>query len=338
MSEKILITTKQGYDFSSDSTGGNLINILIAEYFQKKTNFNVELFDPFYDLSAKVNTNFRVITDLSDLKLRGYDRIFDPFFYISSAKNFKKKSLINFFSKSDGDEIQIEGRTKWKKYFSIKKKDIKLIQKNGFMSSNEDDINLYYKSLPSPYTHYYELLYRDNFKSTLNLKKNISLPLQKKKLTFSIQIRAVHHNKITIRDNLTIKKYYEFINSLTNKINKEYNFPNIIFFGVNQEEFSKLIKINKKNFTNKNIFLLENYANTVLENSLTLAKNTDFLISSLNGFAAFTYFIGSSQGKIKKKIVVNSVREEKEHIISRRILQEGINESNADWRWFKTFK
>ena len=47
MSEKILITTKQGYDFSSDSTGGNLINILIAEYFQKKTNFNVELFDPF---------------------------------------------------------------------------------------------------------------------------------------------------------------------------------------------------------------------------------------------------------------------------------------------------
>ena len=82
MSEKILITTKQGYDFSSDSTGGNLINILIAEYFQKKTNFNVELFDPFYDLSAKVNTNFRVITDLSDLKLRGYDRIFDPFFYI----------------------------------------------------------------------------------------------------------------------------------------------------------------------------------------------------------------------------------------------------------------
>ena len=48
------------------------------------------------------------------------------------------------------------------------------------MSSNEDDINLYYKSLPSPYTHYYELLYRDNFKSTLNLKKNISLPLQKK--------------------------------------------------------------------------------------------------------------------------------------------------------------
>ena len=107
---------------------------------------------------------------------------------------------------------------------------------------------------------------------------------------------------------------------------------------MNQEEFSKLIKINKKNFTNKNIFLLENYANTVLENSLTLAKNTDFLISSLNGFAAFTYFIGSSQGKIKKKIVVNSVREEKEHIISRRILQEGINESNADWRWFKTFK
>ena len=98
------------------------------------------------------------------------------------------------------------------------------------MSSNEDDINLYYKSLPSPYTHYYELLYRDNFKSTLNLKKNISLPLQKKKLTFSIQIRAVHHNKITIRDNLTIKKYYEFINSLINKINKEYNFPNIIFF------------------------------------------------------------------------------------------------------------
>ena len=70
---------------------------------------------------------------------------------------------------------------------------------------------------------------------------------------------------------------------------------------MNQEEFSKLIKINKKNFTNKNIFLLENYANTVLENSLTLAKNTDFLISSLNGFAAFTYFIGSSQGKIKKK-------------------------------------
>ena len=229
MSEKILITTKQGYDFSSDSTGGNLINILIAEYFQKKTNFNVELFDPFYDLSAKVNTNFRVITDLSDLKLRGYDRILDPFFYISSAKNFKNKNLINFFSKSDSDEIQIEGRTKWKNYFSIKKKDIKLIQKNGFMSSNVDDINLYYKSLPSPYTHYYELLYRDNFKSNLHLKKNISIPLQKKKLTFSIQIRAVHHNKITIRDNLTIKKYYEFINSLTNKINKEYNFPNIIF-------------------------------------------------------------------------------------------------------------
>ena len=43
-------------------------------------------------LSAKVNTNFRVITDLSDLKLRGYDRIFDPFFYISSAKHFKKKT------------------------------------------------------------------------------------------------------------------------------------------------------------------------------------------------------------------------------------------------------
>ena len=54
--------------------------------------------------------------------------------------------------------------------------------------------------------------------------------------------------------------------------------------------------------------MLENYSNTVLENSLTLAKNTDFLISSLNGFAAFTYFIGSSQGKIKKLLLILYVK------------------------------
>ncbi len=337
MSEKILITTKQGYDFSSDSTGGNLINILIAEYFQDTTNFTVDLFDPFYDLSSKVNTKFKVFTEISDSKLRSYDRILDPFFYISSVKNFKNNKFMNFFSNSNTSEIQIEGRKKWKEYFSIKKKDIKLIQKNGFMSSNIDDENLYYKSLPTPYTHYYELLYRDNFKSNLSLKKKITIPLQKNKLTFSIQIRPIHHNKTTIKDNLNIKKYYEFISLLTNKINKEYNFPNIIFFGETQKEFNNIIKINKKIFANKNIFLLENYSKTVIENSLTLAKNTDFLISSLNGFAAFTYFIGSSQGKTKKKIVINSINEAKEHIISRRILQQGINENNADWKWFKTF-
>jgi len=337
MSEKILITTKQGYDFSSDSTGGNLINILIAEYFQDTTNFTVDLFDPFYDLSSKVNTKFKVFTEISDSKLRSYDRILDPFFYISSVKNFKNNKFMNFFSNSNTSEIQIEGRKKWKEYFSIKKKDIKLIQKNGFMSSNTDDENLYYKSLPTPYTHYYELLYRDNFKSNLSLKKKITIPLQKNKLTFSIQIRPIHHNKTTIKDNLNIKKYYEFISLLTNKINKEYNFPNIIFFGETQKEFNNIIKINKKIFANKNIFLLENYSKTVIENSLTLAKNTDFLISSLNGFAAFTYFIGSSQGKTKKKIVINSINEAKEHIISRRILQQGINENNADWKWFKTF-
>ena len=337
MSEKILITTKQGYDFSSDSTGGNLINILIAEYFQDTTNFTVDLFDPFYDLSSKVNTKFKVFTEISDSKLRSYDRILDPFFYISSVKNFKNNKFMNFFSNSNTSEIQIEGRKKWKEYFSIKKKDIKLIQKNGFMSSNTDDENLYYKSLPTPYTHYYELLYRDNFKSNLSLKKKITIPLQKNKLTFSIQIRPIHHNKTTIKDNLSIKKYYEFISLLTNKINKEYNFPNIIFFGETQKEFNNIIKINKKIFANKNIFLLENYSKTVIENSLTLAKNTDFLISSLNGFAAFTYFIGSSQGKTKKKIVINSINEAKEHIISRRILQQGINENNADWKWFKTF-
>ena len=52
------------------------------------------------------------------------------------------------------------------------------------MSSNEDDINLYYKSLPSPYTHYYELLYRDNFKSTLNLKEEYQPTFTKKKINF----------------------------------------------------------------------------------------------------------------------------------------------------------
>ena len=205
------------------------------------------------------------------------------------------------------------------------------------MASNYDDVNLYYRSLPSPYTHYYELLYRDKFVSDLKLKKNIKIPLIKNKITFAIQIRPIHHNTVTIKNNLDIKNYYKFINFLTTKINNEFNFPNIIFFGVDSKEFKKIINTNKNKFLKKNIFLLENYSQTVLENSLMIAKNADYLISSLNGFAAFTYYIGNSQGKIKNKYVINSVEEAKDHIISRRILQDGINENNADWKWFKTF-
>tara|TARA_B100000989_G_scaffold298228_1_gene286637 strand:+ start:143 stop:2065 length:1923 start_codon:yes stop_codon:yes gene_type:complete len=336
MTEKILITTKQGYDFSSDSTGGNLINILIAEYLQNTTNFRVELYEPFYDLLNNVNTKFKVITELPASKLGNYDRILDPFFYISALKNNSSKTLLDIFTKKP-DEIYVEGRTKWNNYFDIKKKNIQLIQKNGFMASNSDDVNLYYKALPSPYTHYYELLYRDKFISNLKLKKKIKIPLLKKKLTFSIQIRPIHHNKVTIKDNLNTKEYFKFILSLIKKINNDFNFPNILFFGVQNEEFKRLIKTSKKKISSNNLFLLENYSNSVLENSLTLAENTDYLISSLNGFTAFTYFIGSSQGKIKKKFIINSVKGEKEHIISRRILQDGINENNADWKWFKTF-
>ena len=337
MNDKILITTKQGFDFGSDSPGGNLTNILVAEYFKKTTNFHVEMYDPFYDLSKKVHTKFKIIDELTESKLRSYDRILDPFFYISSIKNNKKKGIKNFFLKNYQNEFFVEGRNKWKEYFDIKKKEIQLIQKKGFMASNYDDVNLYYKSLPSPYVYYYDLLYREKFISNLKLKENIKIPLIKNKITFAIQIKPVNHNKITIKDNLVKKDYYQFINFLTNKINTEFNFPNIIYYGAENDEFKELININKNNFLKKNIFLLENYSKTVLENSLTIAKNTDFLISTMNGFSAFTYYVGNSQGKIKNYYIINSTKEAKDHLISRRILQDGINENNADWKWFKTY-
>ena len=93
MKTKILFSTKLGFDYGSDLPGGSLPIILFAEYFSKNTNFDVTLYDPFFNLKNIIKSKINIIDRINKDEFGKFDRYFNPFFYISEIEKKKKSKL-----------------------------------------------------------------------------------------------------------------------------------------------------------------------------------------------------------------------------------------------------
>ena len=349
MKTKILFSTKLGFDYSSDLPGGSLPIILFAEYFSKNTNFDVTLYDPFFNLKNIIKSKINIIDRINKEEFGKFDRYFNPFFYISEIEKKKNQSFLKYifkdFEKAIPNKIKetvffendsVEGRNTWDNFINLKVKDVLLYQKKGFSASYKNNYDLYFKTLNIPYVHYYDLLSRENFICNIKLKKNKKLPIKKNKLTFTIQIRPEHH--IEELDCLKGKDYLVFIKMLIIKLKTDFNNPNIIVYGING--FEKNIKEILNLIDDNKLIYLEKFSSNTVERALLISKYTDYLLCTNNGFSFFSYLIGSTQKKIKDIFVINSLNKAspKNYNTSRRLLYKAINEDKSSYEWFNTFK
>lgn len=306
--EKILVSTKQAHHAgSSDAPGTSLTQLLHADYLQQNMNYKVYLSDPFYDSHNILNKFCYVLTDQIINNFQDFDRILDPLFCMGQLYNYKNNKLINF-----------EGREFINKEYSYKKSEYQIYQNKSFKTINVINKANYFKCLDIPYDMYYDLFAREKFVPSFFLKKKKELPINKNKNVFSIQIRRFTHKK-----NLTLvapKNYDEFIINLVNKIKKEANNPNIIFYGVDRWHSNEDILIKK--LLDLNCIHLESYSTNTLERALILANYTNYIFSQHNGFTTFAIYIGQSKNILKEKYYINSESDFSEHF-SRRILLNG---------------
>ena len=94
--EKILISTKFGFNNSSDAVGGSVFQVLLAEYICKNFNYEVFLHDPFYNSSNCLEKFCNVSDNLQIRDLNLFDRIVDPLFYVAKGYDYKKKKILIF--------------------------------------------------------------------------------------------------------------------------------------------------------------------------------------------------------------------------------------------------
>ena len=90
MKKKILFSTKFCANDSSDVVGGSLAQILFAEFYKKNFNYQIDLFDPFYN-TEKILKKFcdNVYSTLPN-NIENYDKIINPLFYVSNKKAKRK--------------------------------------------------------------------------------------------------------------------------------------------------------------------------------------------------------------------------------------------------------
>lgn len=311
--EKLLISTKIGINSSSDVVGGSLFNILLADYFSKNFNYQVDLHDPFYN-SKKILKDFCNIKDNLTIKqICEYDRIVDSLFYVSTAKNIDTGRL-----------IKIEGKNKFSNFYSYQKEKIVLKNNRGLFSLNSVDNKILFKSFFVPYIYYYDLFVRENFITSIELKENITLPLIKEKKNVGLHIRPFNKSK-THCNFLTGEEYKLYIKNIIIKILDYYDNPNLILYGLDsKQDYENFIDAK---FLNKS-FVVEEFSKNPLESSIILSNYLDVLFMTINGFSTFFSCLGKLKNKLKEIYVINSEDNLEDIIHSRRILSEGILENN----------
>jgi hypothetical protein len=305
--EKILVSTKHNHNGGSDAVGSSLPQLLNADYLQQNMNCQVYLSDPFYNAHNILNKFCHVITDEINNDFDYFDRILQPKFCFGDLYDFKNKK-----------KIKVEGREFLNKHFEYKKSEYQIYQNKSFKTINAMNKANYFKSLDIPYDMYYSLFEREKFIPSFFLKKDKELPINKNKDVFSIQIRRSTHKKNF--DTVAPELYDHFIVNLVNKIKKEANNPNIIFYGIDKERADKESLIKK--LLDLKCIHLENYLSNPLERALILAKYTNYIFSQFNGFTQFTSYIGDSKNVLKKKFFINSESNLKD-LHTRRILKDG---------------
>ena len=306
--EKILISTKQSHhDGGSDAPGTSLMQLLFADYLQQNRNCQVYLSDPFYNSHNILNKFCHVVTDEIINDFHYFDRILQPLFCFGDLYDFKNKK-----------RIRVEGKEFINKNFSYKKNEYQIYQKKTFKTINAMNKSNYFKGIDIPYDMYNDLFVREKFIPSFFLKKKKELPINKNKNVFSIQIRRFTHKKNLIT--VAPEKYDQFIINLVNKIKREANNPNIIFYGVDKEHSNEDTLIKK--LLDLNCIHLENYSSNTLERALILANYTNFIFSQHNGFTTFAILIGQSKNVLKEKFYINSESDFSKYF-TRRILLNG---------------
>ena len=120
------------------------------------------------------------------------------------------------------------------------------------------------------------------------------------------------------------------VKNLILTLKKEYPNSNIIIYGFDK----KFNSGNLLDFLNEQkCIYVEDFSDNPLERSLILAKNTDVIFSTVNGFSAFTQILGILSGKLKKINYINSEKNILDVLHSRRILSEAI----AEKKFYKQF-
>ena len=113
----------------------------------------------------------------------------------------------------------------WGKFgkINVKQKisDLGLIQKRSFLDDLQFRKNFFIKSYDIPYIYYSDWLKRENFKSKLDIKKKIELPISNKDNVYALQLRPKYKNDIGIKDQIPKSLYDNFILKLVKKIKED---------------------------------------------------------------------------------------------------------------------
>lgn len=306
--QKLLISTKFSLTSSSDTPGGNIFHILFAKFFKQILNYRVILHDPFFNSKKLLKPFCDEITEDLNLDYYNYHRIVNPLFYKGKAKDLSTSKVYNFNTKN------------LNKIFFVKKKNLQLISDQRFLI-DKNISSLISKTFDIPYVYYLEWLARENFKTSIDLKKTKSIPIKKKQITISIHYR--NDDWRLSKNILRGEEYDDYIKTLILKIKKKYINSNIIIYGFKKETGN----INLFNFfINEKCLFIEDYSAYTLERAILLSNITDILIYTTNGFSDFVRYLGLAKSKLKKMIKINSLIKKEDQIHSRRILSEGILE------------
>lgn len=327
--EKLLISCKFNSNAASDVVGGSLPNILFANFFKQILNHKIILHDPFFNSNKLLKPFCDEIISSENIDFRDFNRVVSPLFYIGDLRDKTNNKVYN-----------IEGRYSFNKRLKIKKKNIQIIQGKNYYIKDRFDPILNSKSFDIPYHYYYDWMARENFKPDIEFKKLPKIPIKKSEVTYSVQIRKQNHK--IFENNLIGDDYDDYLKKLILKIKKKDPSSNIIIYGLDE----------KTNFNNKNLldFLnnkkaiqLENYSNNPLERAAILAKYSNIILSTINGFSCFAKYLGYYSGNLKKIQIINSEPNLEKMLHARRALSDGIAEKNFQnnsyfWSKFKILK
>ncbi len=309
--QKLLISTKFSVQTHSDAPGGSLSNILFANYFKKIFTYKVILHDPFYNSKNLLKPFCDEVIDDLNIDYNQYQRIINPLFY---------KGVV--VDKSNNKIYKVDGTNTKEKKFDIKKKNLQIISDRRYVNDKFDP-EIISKSFDIPYIYYYDWLARESFRPNIEINKSKKIPLKKNYITFTIHIRK--DNWKTYLNDLRGEAYDNMVKNLILNLKKEYPYSNIIIYGFDK----KFNSGNLLDFLNeKKCIYVEDFSDNPLERSIILAKNTDVIFCSVNGFSFFTQILGTLYGKLKKMYFINSEKNILDTLHSRRILSEGIAEKN----------
>ena len=313
--KKILFSLKTDFNGRSDVVGLPLLMILYADFYSYLFKYQVEVFDPFFEIEKNIkNYKFKIIRDL-DTNFNKQSRISNPLFYVSWLKTLDSNKI-----------IKIEGKKNIKTNIHRKKKDIRLIQRMDL--NNLEYLNKFnvHKTFDIPYQFYLEWLFRDKFLSKIDLKKKIKLPLAKKN-TFALQFDYFYNKDSNLP--------FEIIS----KIRKENKSANIITYGLDRKDCNNDIL---KSLKSENCLILDDYSSNPLVKGILLGNCSNYYISKSNGFTDFAMTVGKFKKKIKKSFCIDdasSAQNITERV--RRNLREGLLEnriSNNSFFYNKMFE